>query len=76
MAAISYLNRIGVVHRDVKDENVIIDEDFQIKLIDFGSAVRLVPGRLFTRFYGTVEYAAPEVLSGNPYFFLHFRITP
>jgi serine/threonine protein kinase len=48
----------------VQDENVIIDNRFSVRLIDFGSAVVFQPGQLFATFYGTVEYCAPEVLRG------------
>ena len=65
--AIAYLHTNGVLHRDIKDENVIINEHFDIKLIDFGSATFHRPGYHFTTFYGTVEYCSPEVLEGNPY---------
>ncbi|XP_064341439.1 PAS domain-containing serine/threonine-protein kinase isoform X3 [Camelus dromedarius] len=63
----SYIFRQSVLHRDIKDENVVIAEDFSIKLIDFGSAAYLDTGRLFYTFCGTIEYCAPEVLLGNPY---------
>ncbi|CAJ2509964.1 Uu.00g058640.m01.CDS01 [Anthostomella pinea] len=55
-----------VVHRDIKDENVVIDGDGNIKLIDFGSAAYIKSGP-FDVFVGTIDYAAPEVLAGNPY---------
>uniref|UniRef100_A0A8C3WQL0 PAS domain-containing serine/threonine-protein kinase n=1 Tax=Catagonus wagneri TaxID=51154 RepID=A0A8C3WQL0_9CETA len=67
VAAVGYLRSRGVIHRDVKDENIVIAEDFSIKLIDFGSAAYLEHGKLFYTFCGTVEYCAPEVLMGNPY---------
>ncbi len=49
----------------MQDENVIIDNRFSVRLIDFGSAVVFQPGQLFATFYGTVEYCAPEVLKGR-----------
>ncbi|KAF9412513.1 hypothetical protein BGZ94_001013, partial [Podila epigama] len=64
-----YLNSKGICHRDIKDENIVIDNDFVVKLIDFGSAV-IVPkpqGKLFDRFYGTINYASPEILKGEKY---------
>ncbi|XP_051010336.1 PAS domain-containing serine/threonine-protein kinase [Acomys russatus] len=67
VSAVGYLRSQGIIHRDIKDENIVIAEDFTIKLIDFGSAAYLERGKLFYTFCGTIEYCAPEVLMGNPY---------
>ncbi|KAJ1335340.1 proto-oncogene serine/threonine-protein kinase Pim-2 [Microdochium nivale] len=65
--AIHHLHiKVKVVHRDIKDENVILDGEGHIKLIDFGSAAYIKSGP-FDVFVGTIDYAAPEVLAGNPY---------
>lgn len=55
-----------VVHRDIKDENVILDGEGKVKLVDFGSAAYIKSGP-FDVFVGTIDYAAPEVLRGAPY---------
>lgn len=65
--AVHYLHSLNILHRDIKDENIIIDQYFHVKLIDFGSATFMEEGKLFSTFYGTTEYCSPEVLAGNKY---------
>ncbi|KAI8903424.1 kinase-like domain-containing protein [Powellomyces hirtus] len=70
ISAIRHLHSLGVVHRDIKDENILVNESFHVKLIDFGSAA-FIPqppsGKLFDRFLGTIQYASPEILKGEKY---------
>uniref|UniRef100_A0A060TH49 non-specific serine/threonine protein kinase n=1 Tax=Blastobotrys adeninivorans TaxID=409370 RepID=A0A060TH49_BLAAD len=67
VSAVSHLHHHGIVHRDIKDENVVVDEKTGVvKLIDFGSSAFLKQGP-FDVFVGTIDYAAPEVLGGRPY---------
>jgi hypothetical protein len=68
--AVAYLDAHGVTHRDIKDENLVIDDQFRVKLIDFGSAVVADPSRprpTYDLFFGTTAYAAPEILRREPY---------
>ena len=67
---LEYLHALGVVHRDVKHENLLLVEknnDVNIKLCDFGLAVRLRPGQLLDDFCGTAEFAGPEIVTCRPY---------
>ena len=66
VSGIKHLHDQGIVHRDIKDENVIVDSKGCVKIIDFGSAAYVKSGP-FDVFVGTIDYAAPEVLSGEPY---------
>ncbi|KAM3198386.1 hypothetical protein ACQJBY_073500 [Aegilops geniculata] len=62
---LAYLHQefhVCIIHRDIKSSNVLLDDDFQPKIADFGLA-RLLPddhSHLSTRFAGTLGYTAPE----------------
>ncbi|XP_067102832.1 ribosomal protein S6 kinase-related protein [Osmerus mordax] len=65
--ALGCLYDFGIVHRDVKMENVLLTDQGHLRLADFGLSRRLQRGgRAFT-ICGTIQYMAPEVLSGGPY---------
>ena len=66
-SAIAFLHMHGIVHRDIKDENIILDGKGNVQLIDFGSAAYVKEGRKFDTFSGTLDFAAPEVLRGERY---------
>lgn len=65
--ALRFLHSNGIVHRDIKDENVILDGQGHCQLIDFGSAAHWRPGRKWDTFSGTLDYASPEILRGELY---------
>lgn len=68
--AVYYLAKLGICHRDIKDENCVIDSDWNVKLIDFGSAVISDPRKpapYFNRFFGTTTFASSEILKGQQY---------
>lgn len=68
--AVWYLNRQGIIHCDIKDENILVDVQLRVKLIDFGSAVIEDPSKprpFYDVFYGTTAYASSEVLRKRAY---------
>lgn len=64
-SAVAHLHSCGVVHRDLKVENLLLDEHLNLKLIDFGLS-NLRDGKLQTQ-CGSPAYSAPELLSGAAY---------
>lgn len=66
--AVAYLHSQGIVHRDIKCENFLVDRRNRIKLADFGSARRHAVGdELCTTRHGTAGYWSPEVVARLPY---------
>ena len=65
--AVNYLHEKGIVHRDLKLENVLLDERCRIKLGDFGFTREFDRGTYLETYCGTTGYAAPEMLEGKKY---------
>lgn len=69
---VQYLHQIhGLCHRDIKEENILMDSGCHVKLIDFGTSAWIPPldspHLWHQKFSGTVHYCPPEVLLGHAY---------
>ncbi|KAG8282074.1 ATP binding [Homalodisca vitripennis] len=63
--ALNFLHNAGVIYRDMKLENVVLDEFGHIRLVDFGLSKRLKYGTRTSTLCGTLQFMAPEVFEQN-----------
>lgn len=63
---VEFLHNNNIIHRDQKPENLLLDENYNVKLCDFGWSVE-IQQRDRTTFCGTVDYMAPEICSSEKY---------
>eukprot|EP00117_Sycon_ciliatum_P011891 scpid68531/ scgid13168/ Serine/threonine-protein kinase SIK3; Salt-inducible kinase 3; Serine/threonine-protein kinase QSK len=66
--AVQHLHDMGIVHRDIKAENVLLDEQLNVKLADFGFSNHYDGKEKLKTWCGSPPYAAPELFSGTPYY--------
>ena len=66
----SYCHDTDVIHRDIKLENIMLhtENNYNIKLIDFGFAIRMPSEKKLNIFCGTPSYMSPEITRKKEYF--------
>lgn len=66
IVALEQLHKLGIIYRDIKLENILIDAEGHIVLTDFGLSRELVyENERAHSFCGTIEYMAPEIVKSN-----------
>eukprot|EP01119_Soliformovum_irregulare_P024043 TRINITY_DN8539_c0_g1_i1.p1 TRINITY_DN8539_c0_g1~~TRINITY_DN8539_c0_g1_i1.p1 ORF type:complete len:1005 (+),score=242.40 TRINITY_DN8539_c0_g1_i1:52-3066(+) len=68
LSALDFIHQSNRVHRDIKSDNILVSEDMQFKLADFGMATQLTQNNAVLKtVVGSPYWMAPEVLDGRPY---------
>lgn len=65
--AIAFLHRNGIVHRDIKMENLLLEKNGDVKLADFGMACNIPKSGILDESVGSPHYACPEIIKGTKY---------
>jgi serine/threonine protein kinase len=67
LEALDFVHNQGIAHRDLKPDNILLDESNHSKMNDFGFSVGVDKHGMCTGSVGTPGYTSPECLSGKPY---------
>ncbi|MBZ3879790.1 Sperm motility kinase Z [Sciurus carolinensis] len=66
-SAVGYCHEKGIVHQDLKPENIMVDTRGNIKLIDFVLSARFMTGQTLNTFWGILSYLIHEIILWKEY---------
>ena len=64
--AVSIAHGAGILHRDLKPQNIVVTPAHEVKILDFGLSIEVDSTEIEEGFSGTISYSAPERLTGQP----------
>lgn len=67
LLGLSYLHSLNIIYRDMKPENILLDDFGHVRISDLGLATFISPNKEISSSVGTVGYMAPEVIQHIPY---------
>lgn len=67
LTALQVVHSLGIAHRDIKPQNILLDNHQRPKLADFGLAQQITKSELSERFSGSLPFKSPEILNMKPY---------
>jgi tRNA A-37 threonylcarbamoyl transferase component Bud32 len=67
LSGVAHCHEKGIVHRDIKLDNILLDSNKNIKIVDFGFSVPFESDQLLKKACGSPSYAAPEIVSRKQY---------
>ena len=67
ISGLKYLYELNICHRDLKPQNILLDENYTIKISDFGLARLNNENNLMDTICGSPIYMAPEIMKYNKY---------
>lgn len=67
VSAVHYCHKNGIVHRDLKLENILLDANGDVKIADFGLSNLYRRDEYLQTYCGSPLYASPEIVNGRPY---------